>query len=81
MTDVTTAMCGRCEKVFPATHKPDACFACGYIDGPWVMLTTTIQMEGCALRSVPRAQLVGTWEPEARAQALVDLGSLVEGGA
>lgn len=74
-----TALCGECETAFPASHKPDFCGACGAIDGPWVLITTRVAMAGASLRVTPRARLVGTWSAEARALALVALGSLVEG--
>lgn len=78
-TITTVAVCGECETQFSATHKPDACFACGVIDGPWVLLTLRSELRGASVSVTTRAHLVGTWSAAARAQALVALGSLVEG--
>lgn len=74
------AVCAECETQVRATHKPDFCGACGAIDGPWVLVTQWSAITGASLRLGLRYRLAGSWTAAARAQAVVDLGSLLEGG-
>lgn len=77
---VIAAVCAECETQVRATHKPDACFACGVIDGPWVLVTQWSDISGARLRLGMRYRLAGSWTAAARAQAVVDLGDKLEGG-
>lgn len=73
------AVCGKCETQARASHKPDACFACGVIDGPWVLVVQRSAVRGASLRIDMRFRLAGTWTAAARAQAEADLGDRLEG--
>lgn len=77
---VIAAVCGECETQVRATHKPDFCGACGAIDGPWVLVTQWSAITGASLRLGLRYRLAGVWSAARRAQAVVDLGDMLEGG-
>mgnify|MGYP006921316038 CR=1 FL=1 len=77
---VIAALCAECQTQVRATHKPDFCGACGVIDGPWVLMAMAHEMRGGRIRVAMRARLAGVWSAAARAQAVVDLGDMLEGG-
>lgn len=77
---VIAALCAECQTQFQASHKPDFCGACGCIDGPWVLMSMAHEMRGGRIRVAMRARLAGVWSAAARAQAVVDLGDMLEGG-
>ena len=80
-TTIIAAVCGECETQTPARHAPDACFACGSIDGPWVLVRMRTSITGAALSVGMGYRLAGTWSDSARERALVELGdTLVEDG-
>lgn len=80
-TTIIAAVCGECETQTPARHAPDACFACGSIDGPWVIVRMATSMSGAVLGVGMRCELAGVWSAAARERARVELGdALVEDG-
>ncbi len=76
---VIAAVCGECETQISASHKPDFCGTCGAIDGPWVLVTHHVTVGSGGVRAGMRLRLAGAWSAAARAQAVVDLGALLEG--